>query len=233
MLFKDMTWMDVEGYLEKDDRVVVIAGACEQHGYLSLLSDALIPQEIAQEACRSEGVLIAPSINYGISTSFTAYPGTLTLKPETYALILRDILQGLLTQGFRRILVSNGHGGNTGIITPILLELGNEYENCRLDLFQYWQTPLVQSVIRESGLAGYHANWTENFTFTRLGPVPEGQKTPVLLSSTLPAKALRQGLGDGNYGDAYQADDETIEKFFKAAVEANITALQNLKSYQL
>ena len=105
MLFKDLNWMNVEQYLERDDRVVVITGACEQHGYLSLSSDILIPLEVAREACRREGVLIAPPLAYGISPYFTAYPGTLSLRTETFSLVVREIIEGLLSQGFRRVLV--------------------------------------------------------------------------------------------------------------------------------
>ncbi|HUV89113.1 MAG TPA: creatininase family protein, partial [Anaerolineae bacterium] len=54
MLFEDMSWMDVERHLERDDRVVVVTGACEQHGYLSLLADIRIPLAVAREACKRE-----------------------------------------------------------------------------------------------------------------------------------------------------------------------------------
>jgi creatinine amidohydrolase len=62
MLFKDLSWMDVQRYLARDDRVVVITGSCEQHGYLSLLTDVSIPVEVARQACHKEGVLIAPPL---------------------------------------------------------------------------------------------------------------------------------------------------------------------------
>ena len=83
-MLEDLNWMDVERYLERDDRVVVVTGSCEQHGYLSLLADVRIPLAVAREACRREGVLIAPALPYGISPQFTAYPGTLSLRPETF-----------------------------------------------------------------------------------------------------------------------------------------------------
>ena len=228
MLFEDSSWMDVEQYLERDDRVVVVVGACEQHGYLSLLSDLLIPLEIAREACRREGVLIAPPLPYGISPSFVAYPGTLTLRPETYVRVVRDVVEGLLIQGFRRVLVTNGHGGNTGLLTPVLVDLDTRTPDAHLALFQYWQSPAVAAVIQESGLPGRHANWSENFPFTRLGPVPQGDKGPVDVPHTLSAVAWRAALGDGSFGGAYQAPDEVVERFFAAAVEATVTALKEL-----
>ena len=127
MFLEAMTWMDVERYLACDDRIVVITGACEQHGYVSLLSDILAPMAIAKAAIEQEPVLVAPPLPFGISPYFTAYPGTISLRVETFASVVRELLTGLTAQGFRRILVSNGHGGNTGVLIPLLVELGNTH----------------------------------------------------------------------------------------------------------
>jgi len=42
MRMEDLNWMEVEGYLQREDRLILVLGACEQHGYLSLLTDAKI-----------------------------------------------------------------------------------------------------------------------------------------------------------------------------------------------
>jgi creatinine amidohydrolase len=220
--------MDVERYLERDDRVVVITGSCEQHSTLSLLSDVRIPLQVAREACRREGVLIAPPLPYGISPYFTAYPGTLSLSPETFGAVVREMIEGLLAQGFRRVLVSNGHGGNIGTLHPLLAELRDAYPDARLHLFLWWCHPAVDVVAEEAGLPQHHANWSENFSFTRVGPVPEGEKEPVEFNSAAPADAVRAALGDGSYGGPYQAPDEVMDRFFAAAVEAMVKALREL-----
>lgn len=225
---QDMTWMDVERYLARDDRIVVITGACEQHGYVSLLADILAPLEIAQAAVRQEPVLIAPPLPFGISPYFTTYPGTISLRVETFAAVVREALVGLVAQGFRRILVSNGHGGNTGVLIPLLVELGNAHPAARFELFQWWTHPDVVRAGDENGLPQRHANWSENFPFTRVGPVPAGEKPMVSLSRTATAAATRAGLGDGSYGGVYQAPDAAMERFFAAAVSAMVAALRAL-----
>jgi len=230
MLLEDLSWMDVERYLERDDRVVVVIGACEQHGYLSLLTDVRIPLEVAREACRREGVLIAPPLPFAISPNFIAYPGTLSLQPETFVTVVRELVEGLLAQGFHRVLVSNGHGGNTGLLTPLLIELGNAHPDAHLVLFQYWLSPTVAAAFQEAGLSGHHANWSENFSFTRVGPVPGGEKEPVEVARTASASALRAALGDGSFGGPYQASEEVMERVFSAAVEAMAAALQELST---
>ncbi|MFQ6101501.1 MAG: creatininase family protein [Anaerolineae bacterium] len=209
MLFEDLNWMDVERYLERDDRVVVVTGACEQHGYLSLLADVRVPLAVAQEACRREGVLVAPPLPYGISPYFTAYPGTLSLSTETFVAVVRELIEGLLAQGFRRVLVSNGHGGNTGLLYPLLVELGNAHPDDRLALFHWWRHPAVDAVAQEAGLPQHHANWSENFPFTRVGPVPEGEKESVEIPGTAPAADFRAALGDGSFGGPYLTRSHT------------------------
>lgn len=228
MLLDDMNWMDVESYLKQDDRIVVITGACEQHGYVSLLADIRVPLAVAQAACRRQNVLIAPPLPYGISPYFTAYPGTISLRPEVFAAVVREVLEGLLAQGFRRILVSNGHGGNTGVLVPLLVEMGNAHPEAHFSLFQWWLHPAVNAVAQEAGLTQFHANWSENFPFTRVGPVPDGEKPPVEMPRTASAQTCRSILGDGNYGGPYQAPDEVMERLFDAAVEAMVEMIEAL-----
>jgi creatinine amidohydrolase len=43
MRLEDLNWMDVEAYLKRDKRMILVLGATEQHGFLSLLSDVKIP----------------------------------------------------------------------------------------------------------------------------------------------------------------------------------------------
>ena len=228
MFLEAMTWMDVERYLALDDRIVVITGACEQHGYVSLLSDILAPMAIAKAAIEQEPVLVAPPLPFGISPYFTAYPGTISLRVETFAIVVRELITGLRTQGFRRILVSNGHGGNTGVLIPLLVELGNTHPETRFELFQWWTHPDVVQAGEQLGLAQRHANWSENFPFTRVGSVPAGEKPLVNLPRTANAAATRAGLGDGSLGGAYQAPDAAMESFFAAAVDAMVAALRAL-----
>jgi creatinine amidohydrolase len=223
-----MSWMDVERYLAVDDRIVVITGACEQHGYVSLLADILAPMAIAKAAIEQEPVLVAPPLPFGISPYFTAYPGTISLRVETFASVVREVLTGLIAQGFRRTLVSNGHGGNTGVLIPLLVELGNTHPETRLELFQWWTHPDVVQAGEKIGLPQRHANWSENFPFTRVSSVPAGEKPLVNLPRTANAAATRSGLGDGSYGGLYQASDADTARFFAAAVDAMVVALRAL-----
>ena len=112
MRIEDCNWMQVEQYLERDDRIVVPLGSVEQHAYLSLGVDRILSQRVSEEAAEPLGVLVMPSLPYGLTPYFAAYPGSPTLRVETYGALLTDLLDSLAYQGFRRFLFVNGHGGN-------------------------------------------------------------------------------------------------------------------------
>ena len=229
MLFDELNWMGIEDYLRRDDRIVVIIGACEQHGYSAVTADILEPLEIARAAAAVDPVLIAPPMPYGLSPYFITYPGTISLRVETFAAVVREVLDVLARQGFRRVLVSNGHGGNSGVLSSLLVELANAHPDARFELFQWWTHPAVIEAGEALGLKQSHANWSESFPFTRVVPAPAGEKIPPIISRTASAAEVREKLGDGSYGGPYRASDEAMAKFFQAAVGAMVAALADLK----
>src|SRR5512135_2379206 len=107
-----MNWSQVEDYLRHDDRAVLPLGSTEQHGYLSLSTDAILAERVAAEAAQPLSIPVFPVLAYGITPYFRAYPGSLSLRVATYVGMVRDLLDSIAHSGFRRILIVNGHGGN-------------------------------------------------------------------------------------------------------------------------
>jgi creatinine amidohydrolase len=228
MLLEDLNWMDVEEYLKHDDRIILVTGSCEQHGYLSLLADVRQPMAIATAAAERESVLVAPPLNFGVSSYFAAYPGTLSLSVETFNRVVCEIVSELNRQGLRRVLVLNGHGGNSGM-EAALRELINKLPELRLLIHNWWKGPAAVQFYAENKLAPAHANWSENFSFTRVRDVPEGDKPATGATPYLPAAEVRARLGDGSFGGPYQASDEIMQALFEAAVAEVAQLLQSLK----
>src|SRR6266498_1960746 len=108
----DCNWRHLEDYLEHDDRVVLPTGSTEQHAYLSLGTDNILAERVALEAAEPLGVPVLPVLPYGLTPSFAAYPGSPSLRTDTFAEVLRDLLDSLHSPGFRRFLLVSGHGGN-------------------------------------------------------------------------------------------------------------------------
>jgi creatinine amidohydrolase len=218
MRIEELNWMDVEKYLEHDDRLMLVVGACEQHGYLSLLSDVKIPLALADAASKQSGVLVAPAVNFGSSPYFLTYPGTFSLRLSTLMDAVEDILRSAVGQGFKRILVLNGHGGNSGLKAR-LTELTNALPELKVQWYAWWTAHSVEQVAIRHALKPSHANWLEAFPFTIVADLPEGEKTPPHVpSEILDAKSAREVYGDGSFGGMYQAPDTTMQEIFEAAL---------------
>src|ERR1700720_4646789 len=100
MRIYDCSWMQIEEYLQHDDRVVVPVGSTEQHGFLSLGTDAILAERVAVEAAEPLGVPVLPALPFGMAPYFAAYPGSMSLRLSTYAEVYRDLLDGLAAHGF-------------------------------------------------------------------------------------------------------------------------------------
>ncbi|MEW6029879.1 MAG: creatininase family protein [Chloroflexota bacterium] len=226
MRLEDLNWMDVEKYLEHDDRIMLVLGACEQHAYLSLLTDIKIPLALADAASQQTGVPVAPPLNFGFSHYFLSYPGTLSLRVPTLIAAVEDILRSAHTSGFRRILILNGHGGNTPV-NDHLNEVINELPGAQIRWYQWWDSHSVEAVAVKYDLKPAHANWLEAFPFTVLGELPGEDKTPPRVpSSILSAEETRRVYGDGSFGGKYRADDGIMHEVFQAALEDVLHSLK-------
>jgi creatinine amidohydrolase len=218
MRFEDCSWMDVEKYLDAEDRLMIVLGACEQHGYLSLLTDSKIPLALADAASQQSGVLVAPVVNYGISPYFLEYPGSFSLRISTYIDLVEDIVRSAYHQGFRRILVVNGHGGNNPAQAKFY-ELANELPQLQISWYSWWQSKSVEIVATKYELRSFHAAWIEAFPFTRVGELPEGVKIPARIPGLVGAKKARELYQDGVFGGPYKVDETILNEVFTAALE--------------
>src|ERR671926_345758 len=85
MRVQDCNWMQLEAYLQRDDRIVLPIGSTEQHAYLSLETDNILAERLAVEAAEPLGVPVLPVLPYGLTAMFaSAYPGSPTLSLATY-----------------------------------------------------------------------------------------------------------------------------------------------------
>ena len=218
MRLDDLNWMDVENYLQSEDRVILVLGACEQHGYLSLTTDVKIPLALADLASQRSGVLVAPPLNFGVSPHFLTYPGTISLRLSTFLDVLEDMVRSLYGQGFRRFMILNGHGGNDPA-RQRLAELANHLPGMRAAWYSWWSSHSVEAAAMKHGLRSYHAAWIEAFPFTRVSELPEGEKTPPSYKGLLNAEQTRAVFGDGVFGGPYQVDPAIMDEIFTTALE--------------
>jgi creatinine amidohydrolase len=231
MRLEDQSWMDVKKYLEVDDRLILVLGACEQHGYLSLATDTRIPLALADAAAERSGVLVAPPVNFGISPYFLSYPGTISLRTETLLAVVEDLVRSVHGCGFRRLLVLNGHSGNDPAAGK-LVELANELHGLRVAWYSWYESHSVEEIAIRHNLKIEHANWVEAFPFTRVGDLPEGEKLPPPFQGLLNAEETREVYGDGMFGGKYQADQAVMDEIFKACLADVLHLLEFERVYK-
>ncbi len=229
MKIAEMNWMQVEAYLGQDNRCVLPLGSTEQHGYMSLSVDSILSERVGLEAAEPLGIPVFPVQPYGITPYFRAYPGSITLRVQTYLSVVKDILDGLFEQGFRRILIVNGHGGNSPA-QGFVGEWMADNPQAQVMFHNWWNAPKAWAKVQAIDPQASHASWMENFPWTRLAGValPKLQKPMSELSRLrlLPPKQLREYLGDGNYGGFYERPDEELLALWAIAVEETRALLE-------
>jgi creatinine amidohydrolase len=150
VLLEELGWPDVEEYLRRDDRLILVVGSTEQHGrHMALGSDVFEPWEIARRLSERTGVLLAPPVNYGMSLHHLGFPGSLSLRPHTLSSIVVDLLESAYEHGFRRILLLNGHGGNTAAIQVALAEVLHELHGLQVRVGVWWHEQEVKELMAE------------------------------------------------------------------------------------
>jgi creatinine amidohydrolase len=217
-----MNWMQVAEHVTRDDRAVLPIGSIEQHAYLSLAVDAILAGKMAEDAAQPLGIPVFPTLNYGLTPNFVAYPGTITLKLTTLIALLTDVLDGIHRSGFRRILIVNGHGGNSPAHGAVL-EWLDRHPGCQVRWHNWWNAPQTWKAVMTTDPVASHASWMENFPWTRLPGValPDHQKAMLDMDAFLPLdpQAKRAMLGDGNYGGLYERPDPDMLAIWDVAVK--------------
>jgi creatinine amidohydrolase len=222
MRVQDSNWMQLEEYLRGDDRIVLPFGSIEQHAYLSLGVDMILSERVSVEAAEPLGVPVMPSLPYGITPYFAAYPGSPTLSVETYQAVVRELLESLHGQGFRRFLLVNGHGGNDpgGAAATAWAD---ERPGAQVVWHNWWNGPRTWAVVQSIDHDASHASWLENFPWTRLAGValPQERKQMADISTMRESDPadVRTLLGDGSLGGLYERPDDEALRVWQAGVE--------------
>ena len=107
------TWLEVEDYLKHSSGLMIPVGSHEQHGPIGLIgTDALCAQAIALGAAEIADSLVAPPICYTPAPFNLSFPGTISIREETFEALVQDMIDGLISHGFDRLYFINGHGAN-------------------------------------------------------------------------------------------------------------------------
>ena len=196
----EMIWTEVEEVKTKIKMVVIPTGSCEQHGPNSTFATDTVR---AYEFCKlldermGDKILICPPVTYGLSGHHMAFPGTITIGPETLVHIYMDIVLSLHKHGFQKFIFVNGHGGNRTALTMAITELYETY-----GISAYWTgmgSPFVKDMFEKAiesnhGLYG-HGCEIETSQVMYLAPwaARENRKKGEVLDSIYSRRIFKDG----------------------------------------
>ena len=247
MRLEDMSWPEVEKVLQQPNVIILPVGSTEQHSlHLPLDVDSRCATHIAEQVAEKVAnehkihVLVAPTLQYTDSSSWLSFPGTMGISAETLAKVIEEITRGLLKQGFKNILIINGHYPNAAPITIALRHLESDFPDAGLYALNWWSAGFDTIPRVRKSKSGLHADELETSVYLAIRPdkvhldkavkdlprysVSERWAEPDLCGRqrliyhtrrNLPVK----GRSPGVIGDPTVASRETGEKIIAAVVD--------------
>jgi len=134
-----INWMEFRDVVPSRIETVLLAtGTLEPHGVINNGADHTAPFAMAKTIARRTNALIAPTLSYGITGSMEAYPGAFQITEAAYRPFVKQILEGLAKNGFKNIIILNGHGGGqTAVLQAVAAEVASE-KRVRTLVVNWW-----------------------------------------------------------------------------------------------
>jgi creatinine amidohydrolase len=250
-----LSWNEV-AELDRDRTVALLpTAAVEQHGpHLPLDTDAFLCACVAEEAARRarrEGpVLVAPALPFGSSEHHMGFAGTLTLTAATFLAAVGELCGSLARHGFRRLLVVNGHGGNSALAREAVQQLAARAPVLAACV-DYWALARATAAeVRDSPPGGMaHACELETSLMLHLRPesvrrelvqreIPEPRFAQERLDLVSPGPVTagwrtHQLSASGVLGAPDLASAEKGQRLFEACVEGLVALVAELRAARL
>lgn len=156
-----INWMEFRELVpSKITTVLLPTGTLEPHGVANNGADITAPVAMARTLAPRVNAMTAPAVPYGITGSMEAYPGAFQIPEAAYRPYIKAVLEGLAKNGFRNIIILNGHGGpQTAVLNAVASEVAIE-RRVRTLVINWWS--FASDVTKEVfGEDGGHAGWNE------------------------------------------------------------------------
>ena len=131
---------------------IVPTGSTEQHGpALPLGMDFMAGEALARSLDRDD-VVVLPTIPVGVSEHHRQFHGTLWVTPETFERFVAETISSMASHGLRKVVVVNGHGGNSGALQRAARTLRGE-ETAFVAPWNWWESvgDLPDELFEEGG----------------------------------------------------------------------------------
>jgi creatinine amidohydrolase len=227
-----INWMEFREVVPARVQTVLLpTGTLEPHGVVNNGADNTAPTAIAHRIARRVNALIAPTVPYGITGSLEAYPGAFQITESAYRPFMKQVLEGLARNGFRNIIILNGHGGpQTAVLTSVAAEVASE-RRVRTLVVNWWSfaSDVTKQVFGEDG---GHAGWNETAFIQAIDPslvhaerYKDDLATPYPAAGTWAAAPFPSSIGLYQPGQGYPKFDQKRADEYFAKVTDKIALL--------
>jgi len=243
-LMDELNWMEFRQIVPGQTKTVLVTvGTLEPHGVVNNGADNTAPVAIARAIAADVNALIAPHVPYGVTGSMAPYPGAMHIPEEAFRPYVRAVLEGMVKNGFKNIVVINGHGGPQ---TAILQQVANELALARgvNTLVINWWAVASDVTLEVFGEDGGHAAINETAFIQAIDPrlvrreLYKGKEmatpnpAPGAWSATpFPSSITLYKEGQGLPKDFDQAKAE--EYFRKVVARVKALTLDTLKKWEM
>jgi creatinine amidohydrolase len=232
MRFHELTWPQLRQVPR--DRVVVVApiAACEQHSlHLPTYTDTILVTAVAEgvEQRLPNQVVLLPTLWFGASHHHLRFGATLSAQVDTHVDMLCDLLTPLLEDGYQRLLILNGHGGNIDTMQVALRRLQTEWQQRQLSAASYWDLAEKELAALADGPRKRMGHACEFETSMVMALRPELVRREHIKDDPLPdepalrglymAEDMKQRTDHGAVGHPEKASAEKGKKMIAAAVQ--------------
>ena len=147
-----MTWKEADEAFKQNPVVILPLGSMEVHGPHSPVGDFLVADEVAKKTAEKSGAYTLPVVPFGHSEYFRAFPGTISVMPETLYHLVDDICTSLLEHGVTKIMFLNGHAGNGPALEQLARRIRRERGLIitRMDMWQMLPPEVMKEVYGEN-----------------------------------------------------------------------------------
>jgi creatinine amidohydrolase len=233
MLLEEMSWPEIQATLEKTKTVILPVGATEEHGpHLPVFTDTIEAVEVAKEAARRTGVLVAPEIPYGICRSTKGFPGTITIGFDALRLFAHDVLISLNDTGFNKIMVLTGHAGGQHV-SALQEACQNVVAERDVLVSLVSLFDLIDNSIVEAPNDGHSGEIETSLMLALRKNLVKGKPQSNYPSRPgfLILRDVRHLMGNGIMGDPSRSSREKGLTFFERAVQGTMKALEEMNKH--
>jgi len=227
-----INWMEFRDAVPSKIKTVLLpTGTLEPHGVINNGADNTAPFAMAKTIARRTNALIAPTLPYGITGSMEAYPGAFQITEAAYRPFVKQILEGLVKNGFRNIIILNGHGGGqTAVLQSVAAEVATE-KHVRTLVINWWSfaSDETKEVFGEDG---GHAGLNETAFIQAIDPTlvhadkyNADMATPYPPAGTWSAVPFPSSIGLYQKGQGYPKFDQAKAELYYRKVTDKVANL--------